>query len=157
MNIKRTITLIIAAIWIILCAFSVFSSELIAQPLQSNAKTSTFLGVSRSDLERISAESFDNMTLAELLNIVIEVIENENIVLIEKNLSFEKTSLFNASSDFMHEVLPYEQLQFSTPQQNQKSPNVTTQKKHSLNTIVEMKSPQSTNLYMKNTSFGYQK
>jgi hypothetical protein len=102
---KRAIIFVVVAVWIIVCAVSVFATELVAQPRENAPHSLTF---SRTDIERLSAEVFDDMHLTALLNIEIT---NDNTMPFSSEFSFvaqrEKTANFShhlPSSDFMQET-----------------------------------------------------
>ncbi len=82
---KRALALALSALWIALCAVSVFAADTTPQirSAQATEAPALRLDCSRSDIERIPAEAFDEMHLTELLNITMES-ENDSLNTIEQ-------------------------------------------------------------------------
>lgn len=115
---KRVIIFVVALIWIVICAVSVFASELVAQThiaqAQDRGNTVPSLTVSRFDLERLPANVFDEMHLTDILSLT----DNTEIFAFAADSTHTtlRPRTIAANADFMQEVLPCEQMRCS--QQN---------------------------------------
>ncbi|TAE26430.1 MAG: hypothetical protein EAZ92_10870 [Candidatus Kapaibacterium sp.] len=94
---RRALALALSALWIMVCAISVFAADkpsTQALPTRTTTTACVRLDCSRSDLERIPAEAFDEMSLTELLTITMETDAD--------SLTMTMTTNAQATNDFMH-------------------------------------------------------